>query len=136
MKISYIWAFGLVALAALAAPVGAQGQDPKEPAGPDTVQYTPERGAVTFTHGKHAKQVECASCHHDSKPEKPLATPRQKCGACHTDTVEAPMKTDRKNAYHDTSAKEGVCYTCHKKETEAGKEAPITCSGCHKKPEQ
>lgn len=101
--------------------------------GPDTVVFTPDRGKVTLAHRKHAEQLECVVCHHDSRPEKPLESPRQKCGACHTDPVSEPMKTDRRNAMHDTAAREGLCYSCHNSEAEAGKPVPDRCSDCHRR---
>lgn len=104
-----------------------------EPTGPDTVVYTPNRGTVTFTHGKHAQAAECVACHHDSKPEKPHETPRQKCSACHTTPATEPVKTSLRFAFHDTAAEEGTCYTCHKKEAAAGKTVPAECNDCHKR---
>lgn len=114
---------------------GAAQAVPADTVGPDTVVYTPARGAVTFAHGEHAKLGECSACHHASKSEKPLASTYQKCSACHVDEAAAPMKTNRKAAYHNTADKEGTCYTCHKKEAAAGKTLPITCAECHKRAE-
>lgn len=103
-----------------------------EPTGPDTVVYTPRRGTVTFTHGKHAKLAECASCHHESKPEKPFTAPREKCSACHTTPATEPVKTSLRNAFHDTANETGICYACHQKEAAAGKTVPAVCNDCHK----
>ena len=125
--------FALGAAFALAIPGSAAAQ---ENPGPDTVHFTPERGAVTFIHGKHSKMVECSTCHHESKAEKPLESPRQKCGSCHTAEPVAPMKTSLRRAFHDTANKSGMCLSCHIKEAEAGKTVPTTCSTCHIKPEQ
>lgn len=124
----------LVLLAGVAVPrhLAAQVQS-TEPAGPDTVVFTPSRGTVTFTHKKHAELSECVSCHHESRPEKPLASPRQKCSGCHTNPATEPMKTSLRAAFHDTVAKEGTCYSCHNKEAAAGKTVPQACADCHKR---
>lgn len=128
------YALGLVLVAGAMLPTKLAAQAPaKEPAGPDTVVFTPTRGKVTFTHGAHSKAFECSSCHHESRPEKPLTSPKQKCGDCHTEPATAPMKTGLKAAFHDTVNKEGTCFTCHKKQAEAGKETPSACMDCHKK---
>lgn len=124
----------LALVAALTVPGRASAQEQAaEPTGPDTVVFTAKRGPVTFTHGKHAKAAECVACHHESKAEKPLESKYQKCSACHTETPAAPMKTDAKNAMHNTVAKEGVCYSCHTKEAAAGKTVPSKCTDCHKR---
>ena len=104
-----------------------------EDMGPDTVVFTPERGNVIFTHRKHADLAECEACHHESKAEKPLESPRQKCSTCHTNPPTAPMKTDRGMSMHDTDNEAGICFDCHLKEEEAGKKVPVRCSSCHKK---
>jgi hypothetical protein len=101
--------------------------------GPDTVVYTPERGRVTFAHRKHGEKAECVACHHESKSEKPLESPRQKCSACHTEPATEPMKTSLKFAMHDSDNKTGTCFDCHNKEAEAGKEVPNRCADCHKR---
>ena len=105
----------------------------QQPPAPDTMVLESSRGRVTFTHRKHAELTECATCHHESKPEKPLTRPNQKCGECHTSPVVAPMKTSRRMAFHDTTKNEGTCLTCHVKAAESGKTAPSSCSGCHKR---
>lgn len=110
-------------------------QTTAEPAGPDTVVYTPERGKVTFTHAAHAKASECKSCHHESRPEKPLTEARQKCGACHTEPATDPMKTGLRAAFHNTVERSGTCFDCHKKQLEAGKTVPSACRDCHKREE-
>ncbi len=105
--------------------------------GPDTVRYEAKRGNVTFTHGAHAEDVECVTCHHESKPEKPAKASAdgkqivEKCSACHTTPVAEPMTTPLRKAYHDTTRKTGLCIDCHKKKTAAGEKAPVGCSDCH-----
>lgn len=101
--------------------------------GPDTVVFTPERGKVVFAHRKHGEMAECTACHHESKPEKPLEGPRQKCSACHTAEPVAPMKTTLEFAIHDTDNETGTCFDCHNKEAEAGKEVPSRCRSCHQR---
>ncbi len=127
--------FALAIVAGLAAPSALLAQAVADTTGPDTVKYTPERGAVTFTHGTHAAAMECSSCHHESKPEKPMDQPRQKCSSCHLDEAVPPMKTNRKLAFHNTAEREGTCFTCHKKEAAAGKTTPAACADCHKRDE-
>jgi hypothetical protein len=105
-----------------------------EVASPDTVVFNAPRGVVVFTHGKHSTLADCVSCHHESRPEKPLETPYQKCIACHTTPPTAPVTTSRRNAYHDVVKKEGMCYDCHKAELAKGTVLPslLLCADCHK----
>jgi hypothetical protein len=125
-----ITALGLALAAALLDPGALAAQ---EPTGPDTVIYTARRGTITFTHRKHGELAECASCHHESKAEKPYETEYQKCNACHTDPPTAPVTTSLKDAFHDTVGRSGICYDCHKTEAAAGKAAPVACADCHKR---
>jgi hypothetical protein len=124
-------ASGLCIAAALVQRLPAQ--QTAGPPGPDTVRYTPARGAVTFTHAKHAKLSECSACHHESRPERPYTTPHQVCGACHLEQPTGPVKTSLHDAFHNTSAATGVCYDCHNKEAAAGKTVPTACNDCHKR---
>lgn len=101
--------------------------------GPDTVVFTPERGKVVFAHRKHGEIAECTSCHHESKSEKPLEKPRQKCSSCHASEPTPPMKTSLEFAMHDTENETGTCFDCHHKEAEAGKEVPSRCRSCHQR---
>lgn len=130
-----IVAMALTAVVVAALPSRAQAQEVRE-TGPDTVVFTPERGKVTFAHGRHAKDFECKSCHHESKTEKPLEKENQKCTSCHTDEAAPPMKTTRRMAMHDTEAREGTCYNCHTKKAAEGKTVPERCSDCHKREER
>ena len=92
-------------------------------------------GGVKFNHPAHVKAAnnKCETCHHPSKPEKPNATPHQKCQDCHTKAATAPMKTKTQFAFHDGMAKKGVCIDCHQKATAAAGKAPLKCNECHKK---
>ncbi len=92
-------------------------------------------GGVKFDHATHSKRqgTTCATCHHASKPEKPLKAAQEACGDCHTSQATPPMKTKLQAAFHDPLAKKGTCIDCHAKENAAGKKAPTTCTGCHKK---
>lgn len=76
--------------------------------------------AVPFDHKAHTGRAKtCQECHHKDAPGK-----EQACQACHK--VKAEGKTVAlKDAFHTT------CRDCHKKD--AGKKAPTSCSGCHKK---
>lgn len=124
-------ATGAFALA-LATPV-VTAQAPKEPT--TVVLKGAPLGGVKFDHAAHAKthKVECETCHHAAKPEKPTKAANQKCSDCHTKAAAAPMKTNYRGAFHDAPAKAGLCVTCHQKENAAGKKAPIKCNECHKK---
>jgi len=92
-------------------------------------------GGVKFNHAAHVKVTgdKCVTCHHASKPEKPLKTPHENCQNCHTRTVAAPMKTMARSAFHDGPGKKGICINCHIKQAAAKKAAPLKCAGCHKK---
>lgn len=114
-------------LALAPAAVSAQANDSK---GPETVTFT-RRGTLVYTHAKHAEMAECVTCHHESKPEKPLESDYQKCDACHSDPPTAPVKTSLRSAYHNTETREGTCYTCHKAKAAEGVEVPMRCIDCH-----
>lgn len=92
-------------------------------------------GGVKFDHTAHQKAAanKCETCHHASKPEKPLKAKQENCQDCHTKTPTPPMKTPVKLAFHDAMAKKGICVDCHVKENAAGKKAPTKCTECHQK---
>jgi hypothetical protein len=93
-------------------------------------------GGVKFSHTAHVTFIgdsKCDTCHHVSKVEKPLKTPHENCQNCHISNVKAPMKTNTKYAFHDATAKKGLCIDCHTKQAEAGKATPLKCVNCHKK---
>jgi sRNA-binding protein len=92
-------------------------------------------GGVKFDHAAHTKAAgeKCDTCHHASKPEKPLKAQHEKCQDCHTKAATAPMKTTTRLAFHDAAAKSGTCIGCHTKEAAAGKKPPLKCTECHKK---
>ena len=94
-------------------------------------------GGVKFPHKAHAvdQKIKCDTCHHASKPEKPLTSPQQACTDCHTKTAEPPMKTKLQAAFHNPTAQAGLCIDCHKAEIAKGKKAPAPgkCAECHKK---
>lgn len=92
-------------------------------------------GGVKFDHPAHAKLADnkCETCHHASKPEKPMKAKHQACQDCHTKAVTAPMKTAARAAFHDATAKSGTCINCHATQAKAGKKAPTKCNECHKK---
>ena len=124
--------FAVAALALLGSAVApaSLAAQATEPIGPDSVVYT-ARGRVVFRHAKHGEKFECASCHHESKAEKPLASPRQKCSDCHTDPPTPPMTSTLRNAMHDTEARTGTCFDCHNAEAVKGVEVPTRCADCH-----
>jgi hypothetical protein len=92
-------------------------------------------GGVKFMHSAHVKDrsLNCETCHHASKPEKAAASKTQACSECHGKTAAPPMKTTYKLAFHDATAKKGVCVDCHLAENAKGKKAPTKCTECHQK---
>jgi hypothetical protein len=85
-------------------------------------------GVVTFDHSKH--KLECKTCHHESRPQKPATAAQQACRDCHTKPPQAGMTTVRQAAFHNPSATAGTCIDCHKQK---GGAAPTTCKQCHVK---
>ncbi len=94
-------------------------------------------GGVKLNHKAHAvdQKIKCDTCHHASKPEKPLTSAQQACTDCHTKTATPPMKTKLQAAFHNPTAQAGTCIDCHKTEIAKGKKAPAPgkCAECHKK---
>lgn len=85
-------------------------------------------GPVTFDHGKH--KLECKTCHHESRPQKPATAAQQACRDCHTKPAQPGMTTVRQAAFHNPSATAGTCIDCHKQK---GGNAPTACKQCHVK---
>lgn len=98
-----------------------------------TLPATP--GTVTFNHKMHSvdRKIACTTCHHASKPAKPLKAAQEACSDCHTKVATPPVTTKLQGAFHDPMAKKGTCIDCHTKENAAGKKAPTKCTECHKK---
>jgi Class III cytochrome C family len=116
-----------------AAAAGVLAQAAKEPG---TVVLTGSpMGGVKLDHKAHAKDrgIKCETCHHASKPEKPMKAAQQKCQDCHTKVATPPMKTKTQAAFHDPMAKKGICVDCHQQSIAAGKKSPSKCADCHKK---
>lgn len=93
-------------------------------------------GAVKFDHMAHMKAAggKCATCHHASKPAKPLATPHERCQNCHKTPAVAPVTTKTEFAFHDAMAKSGICINCHKENAgKPGVPGVGKCMDCHKK---
>ncbi len=91
-------------------------------------------GAVKFDHTAHMKVGgKCDTCHHASKPEKPLKSPQEACTDCHTKPATPPVTTNLQAAFHNPTATAGLCIDCHKKQNGAGKAAPVKCADCHQK---
>jgi Class III cytochrome C family len=91
-------------------------------------------GPVTMNHEMHiSKKIPCETCHHASKPEKPMKSAHEACEDCHTKVAQAPMTTKLQAAFHDPMAKKGLCIDCHVKEDAAGAKAPTKCTDCHKR---
>lgn len=102
-------------------------------AAPDTVILKGSTfGGVKFAHAQHEAQTECVVCHHVTRPEMPNTAEYATCKSCHTETVEPPMVTNARDAFHDRRAREGLCVTCHISRAEEGASTPARCSDCHK----
>ena len=110
-----------------AAPAGPAQQPPK-----GKITLPAKLGAVTFDHENHAgkRGIACTTCHHPSRPQKPLASEKQACRDCHTMPAAPPMKTSLQAAFHDPKGATGTCIDCHKQK---GGSAPVKCLECHKK---
>ena len=110
-----------------AAPARPEAQRPK-----GKITFPAKLGAVTFDHENHAgrRGIACTTCHHSSRPQKPLASENQACRDCHTMPAAPPMKTSLQAAFHDPKAATGTCIACHKQK---GGPAPVKCLECHKK---
>lgn len=79
---------------------------------------------VDFNHKNHFEtyKIDCKVCHHTDANPAEKAT---QCMTCHDPAGEKGLKA--MDAYHN------MCINCHKKENEAGKNAPTKCNDCHKK---
>jgi hypothetical protein len=92
-------------------------------------------GGVEFRHRLHTqiREIQCSTCHHESRPQKPLTAAYQPCRSCHTEPASAPMSTNTEAAFHNPGATAGLCITCHKTEDTEHKHklAPVTCQECH-----
>src|SRR3974377_2261150 len=72
----------------------------------------PTMGAVTFPHSAHTRVAgKCELCHHASKPEKPLKSPRQVCTDCTTKPPTPPVKVGIPGAFPNLTATAGLCIT-------------------------
>ena len=110
-----------------AAPAHPAAQRPK-----GKITLPAKLGAVTFDHEDHAgkRGIACTTCHHPSRPQKPLASEQQACRDCHTMPAAPPMKTSLQAAFHDPRGATGTCIDCHKQK---GGSVPVKCLECHKK---
>lgn len=116
-----------IVVLAMAFPMGLATQ-----ATPDTVILKGSTfGGVTFNHVEHEAKTGCLACHHESRPEMPTTKEHAGCTSCHTETVEPPMVTNARDAFHDRRAREGLCVTCHLSKKEEGFATPARCSDCH-----
>jgi hypothetical protein len=126
----------LVVLSVIALAAFMTGVASAQVKAPDTVILTGNpMGGVKFPHAQHAKMAgtPCTTCHHASKPEKPMKGAEENCQDCHTKTATPPMTTTTQAAFHKPMAKGGLCIDCHVKQDAAGKKAPTKCTECHKK---
>jgi Class III cytochrome C family len=111
-------------------PTAPARRAPQRPKG--RISLPAKLGAVTFDHERHASEpgTACATCHHPSRPQKPLASESQACRDCHTWPAVPPMQTSLQAAFHDPKGAAGTCIDCHRKR---GGSAPVKCMECHKK---
>jgi hypothetical protein len=94
----------------------------------------PKKGAVPFTHKKHAVEykIACNECHHVYKEGKNVfkqGDPVQKCSGCHDPVKSEGNIKKLMLAFHKN------CQGCHKDLEAAGKTTGPTkkCNDCHKK---
>ena len=115
-----------------AAPQPAAPARPAAPRPKGKISLPARLGAVSFDHERHSREpgAACTTCHHASRPQKPLASDSQACRDCHTMPVVPPMQTSLQAAFHDAKGAAGTCIDCHKKR---GGSAPVKCLVCHKK---
>jgi hypothetical protein len=92
----------------------------------------PTFGGVQFDHVQHVDRAACAACHHESKPELPATSENASCRSCHTETVEPPLVTNARDAFHDRRARQGLCVDCHTTKRDEGRSTPARCTDCHK----
>jgi len=118
-------------LLALAGVRPAEGVQPQE----TYVLKGSPLGGVKFEHKLHMARAEgkCQTCHHASKPERPLKAAQEACMDCHTKPPQAGMTVGLPDAFHKPGATAGTCIDCHKMQDAQGKKAPIKCMDCHKK---
>ena len=88
-----------------------------------TLQTEAARKPADFPHRQHQEAYPCTACHHAKDEIMVIA----KCAGCHTKNISNPDVNSYKKAAHK------LCNDCHKEVNDAGKDAPIKCSGCHAK---
>ncbi len=118
------------------AKAAAKPQEPPRPAPEKPILLAgAPMGGVKFQHSSHslAQGIQCETCHHPSRPEKPNTTAQQACRSCHTPLALPPMKTKLQAAFHNPAGNAGLCLDCHKQSAAQGKNAPTKCLQCHKK---
>ncbi len=113
--------------------VGLYAQEKKAPATITIKGQGATMAPVTFNHATHEKLAKCDACHHASKAAMPLKAPQQACTDCHTKAGSEKVTTKLQAAFHNPTAKAGLCIDCHSKQAAAGKKTPKTCNDCHKK---
>jgi len=98
----------------------------------DSSIENPKKGAVHFTHKKHAVdyKIACTECHHvykDGKNVLKQGDPVQKCSACHDPKKSEGSVKKLMLAFHKN------CQGCHKELDAAGKPTGPTrkCNDCH-----
>lgn len=111
--------------------------------GPPTADPAPEiiiltgnpMGGVAFRHRLHTqiREIQCSTCHHESRPQRPATSAYQPCQTCHTESATPPMVTKTQAAFHNPDASAGLCISCHQREDAEHKHklAPVTCQACH-----
>ncbi|MEW6220178.1 MAG: cytochrome c3 family protein [Thermodesulfobacteriota bacterium] len=100
------------------------------PADQMTLKTAAAKKPAEFNHKKHSTAYKCGECHHSKGADgKAVAddtgAKAAKCESCHNDTMANEKLNSFQKAAHEN------CKGCHKKEKEAGKNAPVDCKGCH-----
>ncbi len=115
-----------------------------------------KKGAVKFSHAKHASEykddkggaITCKTCHHTEKAEPKSAKDVKGCGDCHVSDGEVQKEHGGKKAPFLASKKDDdfdkntvifhkVCTSCHKKAAKAtpalAEKGIDKCKNCHAK---
>ena len=122
-KLNVTIVFVIVCLVAVTLPLYAQEDvmvlPGREPA-------TLQRPAVTFSHARHAEELECLRCHHDyDAMGNNTGGDGQSCADCHT-------PSGGENPIPLTLAFHMQCKGCHQDlNTAGGKALPVMCGQCH-----
>ena len=121
MKVA--WGFNVVVIGFVSLFIAGTAFGVEVSIGPATITLQTEeaRKPAEFPHRQHQEAYSCTACHHAKDDIMVI----DKCANCHNIDISNADVNSFKKAAHK------MCKDCHKKVNEAGKDAPIKCSGCH-----